>query len=541
MTHPFLAWMALTVLLAPARRAYDVVIYGGTSSGIAAAVQVARMGKSVVVLEPGRHLGGLTSGGLGATDIGNKAAIGGIAREFYRRIRAHYTDDEHWIWQKRTEFRGRGHEPGEDAAWTFEPHVAEGVFRDMVREAKVEVCFGERLDLARGVCMKEGRIVSITMESGRTLEGGVFIDASYEGDLLAKAGVSYRVGREANAEFGETLNGVQTRRATHHQFLRKVDPWRVPGDRESGLLPGIAAGGPGEDGSGDRRVQAYCFRICATDVPENRRPWPKPADYDPNRYELLLRNFEAGDDRKPWHPVRMPNRKTDSNNNCAFSTDWIGGNHAYPDADHAARQRIVQQHASYQKGLLWTLANHPRVPEEVRAYFTRWGLAKDEFEDNDNWPRRLYVREARRMVSSYVMTEHDCRGTRQAADSVGLGAYGMDSHHVQRYVDADGWVRNEGDIQVHGSKPYPIAFRSIVPRAGQCRNLLVPVCVSATHIAFGSIRMEPVFMVLGQSAATAACLAIDADVPVQSVDYAELRQRLLADGQVLEWVVAEKR
>ncbi len=520
---------------APSDPDYDVVIYGGTSAGVAAAIQVARMGQHVVLIEPGRHIGGMTSGGLGATDIGNKAAIGGIAREFYRRIKKHYADPASWKHERPSDFRGTGHDPKEGTAWTFEPHVAEQIFRDLVREHHVSVVFGQRLDLKRGVEKTGTRIRSITMESGQVYRGRVFIDATYEGDLLAKAGVSYHVGREANRTYDETLNGVQTARAVHHQFLKDVDPYVKPGDPTSGLLPRVRAGPPGTDGEGDRRVQAYTFRICATDRPENRRPWPRPAGYDERQYELLLRNFEAGDHRLPWHPVLMPNRKTDANNNFAFSTDDIGHSDAYPDADYATRQRIVQEHVTYEQGLLWTLAHHPRVPAEVRKHFQTWGLARDEFTDNGNWPYQLYVREARRMVGGYVMTEQHCRGRQVANDSVGLAAYTMDSHHTQRYVTRAGFVRNEGDVQVGGFPPYPIAYRSLVPKATECTNLLVPVCLSASHIAYGSIRMEPVFMVLGQSAATAAGLASERGVAVQQVDYPELRKRLLRDGQVLAW------
>jgi hypothetical protein len=493
---------------------YDVVVYGGTAGGVIAAVKVARMGKSVVLIEPGQHLGGLSAGGLGATDIGNKEAIGGMAREFYRRVGAAYNVEE---------------------AWTFEPHVAEQVLNALVREANVPVVRGERLDLRAGVRKKGPRIVTILMESGRTFRGRVFIDATYEGDLMAKAGASYHVGREANAVYGETLNGVQTSNAVHHQFIKPVDPYIVPGDPASGLLPGVHAGSPGAEGNGDHYIQAYNFRICTTDVPENRRPWPKPADYDPLRYELLLRNFGAGDQRVPWHAVMLPNRKTDTNNNHAVSTDYIGMNYEYPDGNYATRERIIREHESYQKGLMWTLANSPRVPEEVRQHFQAWGLAKDEFTDNDNWPHQIYVREARRMIAEYVMTGHNCRGERIAGDSVGLAAYTMDSHNVQRYVDESGHVRNEGDVQVGGFHPYPISYRAIVPKRGECTNLLVPVCVSASHIAFGSIRMEPVFMILGESAATAAVQALESDVDVQAVAYERLAERLTADGQILDW------
>jgi hypothetical protein len=401
------------------------------------------------------------------------------------------------------------------------------------------VVFGQRLDLGRGVKKDGSRIALIQMESGETYRGKIFIDATYEGDLMAKAGVSYHVGRESNQTYGETLNGVQVRYATHHQFIKKVDPYLKPGDVLSGLLPGVHSGPPGSDGEGDRRVQAYNFRLCATDRPENRRPWPKPDNYDEKEYELLLRNFEAGDKRVPWHPVLLPNRKTDSNNNYAFSTDDIGGNYAYPGGDYATRDKLWSEHVHYQKGLMWTLANHARVPEKVRRHFQTWGLAKDEFGDNDNWPQQLYIREARRMVGDYVMTEHNCRGQRVVEDPVGLAAYTMDSHHTQRYVTSDGSVLNEGDVQVGGFPPYPISYRALVPRAAECSNLIVPVCLSASHISYGSIRMEPVFMVLGQSAATAGVLAIADDVAVQKVSYQKLRERLLRDKQVLDWAGAK--
>ncbi len=521
---------------------YDLVIYGGTSGGVAAGVQARRMGKTAVLVEPGQHLGGLTTGGLGATDIGNKGAIGGISREFYRRIKQHYTDPAAWKFEKSDAYRsGRGSEQAkEDAMWTFEPHVAEKLMDDFCAEAGVVVVKGERLDLKRGVEKKDSRIVSIRMESGRVFRALVFVDATYEGDLMAKAGVSYIVGREANSQYGETLSGVQVKNATKHQFVKPVDPFVKPGDPASGLLPRVAAGPPAADGSagdgsGDKRVQAYNYRLCATDQPANRRPWPKPANYDERQYEILLRNFEAGDLRVPWNPILMPNRKTDANNNFAFSTDNIGMNYAYPDGDYATRAKIIREHIDYQQGLMWTLANHPRVPAKIREQFQTWGLAKDEFLDTDNWPHQLYVREARRMASDYVMTQHNCQGRAVAEDSVGLAAYTMDSHNVQRYVDSQGHVRNEGDVQVGGFAPYPISYRSIVPKAAECQNLFVPVCMAATHISYGSIRMEPVFMVLGQSSATAAAMAIDAGTSVQAVDYAKLRQRLLADQQVLAW------
>ncbi len=520
----------------------DLVIYGGTSGGITAAIQAAREGRTAILIEPTKFLGGLTTGGLGATDIGNKRAIGGMSREFYQGIHRHYSDAAQWRQQTREEYfarRPHGNSATEDTMWTFEPHVATLVYDRMIADAgaKVSVVFGERLDLKKGVVKEGARIVRIVMESGREFTGKVFIDATYEGDLMAKAGVSYHVGREANATYGETLNGVQVGHARHHQFKVEVDPYAKKGDPASGLLPGIEKEAPGPDGSGDRKVQAYNFRMCTTDAPENRRDWEKPEGYDERWYELALRNVEAGEDRISWAPTPMPNRKTDTNNNFAVSTDFIGQNWDYAEADHATREKIWKAHEVWQKGLMWTYAHHPRVPEKMRLAFQRFGLAKDEFKDNGNWPRQLYVREARRMVSDYVMTEKNCRRTEVVEDSVGMGAYNMDSHHIQRFVTKEGFVRNEGDVQVP-SKPYPVSYRSIRPRASECTNLLVPVCLSASHIAYGSIRMEPVFMVMGQSAAVAAGLAIEAGTSVQDVPYARLKERLLAVNQVLDFLPA---
>ena len=529
------AWFTGSAMAgSPLTAATDIVVYGATSGGIVAAIQSKAMGKTVAVVEPSRHIGGLTAGGLGATDIGNKAAIGGLAREFYRRVGRHYADPAAWTREPAAEYQNRRHVPGEPEMWTFEPHVADRVYRAWLAEMGVDVITGERLDLDGGVVSSGGAIRSIRTESGRTFAGRVFIDATYEGDLMAAAGVSFHVGREASSVYGETLNGIQMARAVKHQFTHDIDPFVVPGHPASGLLPLISPEPVGIDGAGDHRVQAYCFRMCTTDVAENRAAWPKPAGYDEKTYEVLLRNFEAGDQRVPWNPVLMPNRKTDTNNNFAVSTDFLGANYDYPCGDHATRERIVAAHRDYQQGLMWTLAHHPRVPGDVREHFRRWGPAKDEFVDTDNWPHQLYVREARRMVSDVVMTQHHCQRREVVDDPVGLGAYNMDSHNVRRLVTPEGKVRNEGDLQV-GVAPYRISWRSIRPRREECTNLLVPICLSASHIAYGSIRMEPVFMVLGQSAATAAALAIEADVAVQDVPYEQLRERLVADGQVLDW------
>lgn len=539
---PSALFLACAVLLGTALPAAtpitrDIVVYGGTSGGIVAGLQALAMGHTVVVIEPSAREGGLTTGGLGQTDIGNKQVIGGLSREFYRRIAAHYAQPGAWRWQTRKEYQDSGQTrtaAGEDAMWTFEPSAALKIYRDWIAETGLEIVRNERLDRARGVRKEGGRIVSITMESGRVFAGQMFIDTTYEGDLLAAAGVSYTVGREANAQYGETLNGVQTAQARHHQFVRGVDPYAVKGDPKSGLLPFIDPQGPGTEGAGDRRVQAYCYRMCLTDHPENRIPFAKPAGYNEQWYELLLRNYEAGETGLPWINSSMPNRKTDTNNRLGFSTDFIGQNYAYPDASYAERAAIAARHRLYQQGLMWTLAYHPRMPEKVRAQISRWGMSKDEFTEGAGWQEQLYVREARRMISEVVMTQHHCQQKEKVTDSVGMGAYTMDSHHVQRHVDASGHVRNEGDVQVGGFPPYPISYRSIIPKRSECENLLVPVCLSATHIAFGSIRMEPVFMVLGQSAATAASLAIRGRTAVQAVPYEQLRARLVADRQILE-------
>lgn len=525
---------------------YDLVVYGGTAAGVMAAVQAKRMGRSVIIVAPEKHLGGLSSGGLGFTDTGNKAVIGGLARDFYHRIWKEYQKPETWRWQKSSEYGNRGQgTPAMDGEqrtmWIFEPHVAERVFEDYVREFNIPVHRDEWLDRERGVKKSGARITSITMLSGKTYVGKMFVDATYEGDLLAAAGVDYHVGREANTVYGEQWNGVQTGVLHHrHHFgavKTRISHYFVPGDPKSGVLPRISTAPPGEYGSGDRRVQAYCYRMCLSDHPENRIPFPKPNGYDPRQFELLLRIFEAGwrETFDKFDPI--PNRKTDSNNHGPFSTDNIGMNYDYPEASYERRREILAEHRAYQQGWLYFIANDPRVPRDVQEQMRRWGLPKDEFTDNGHWPHQIYVREARRMVGQFVMTENELTKKKPTPDPVGMGSYTIDSHNVQRYVTAEGFVQNEGDIGVP-IKPYAIAYGALVPKRGQAENLLVSVCVSASHIAFGSIRMEPVFMILGQSAATAAALALDGGLTVQDVPYAKLRARLLKDGQVLEFTGA---
>lgn len=495
----------------------DICVYGGTAGGVSAAVQAARLGKRVVLLEFGSHLGGMTSGGLGQTDIGNKGAIGGLAREFYRRVGRHY---------------------GKDEAWTFEPHVAERVLFDMVNEAKVELYLQARL----AKVTKEGaRIREIAMEDGRVVRARVFIDATYEGDLLARAGVQFTVGREPNSQYGETLNGIRAE-TPKHQFLTAVDPYQTPGKANAGLLAFVQDLLPGTHGEGDKAVQAYNFRLVLTKDPGNQRPITPPPGYKAERYELLARYLEAWvkSTNKPpalgdlMHIQLMPGGKTDINNNGGFSTDHIGANYEYPEGDYATRSRIWKDHENYTRGFLHFLATDARVPANIRQEMSSWGLTRDEFLDTQGWPHQLYVREARRMVSEYVMTERNCRESLSLPDPVGLAAYTMDSHNCRRIVK-NGRAENEGDVQVGGFPPYPIAFRSIVPRETECDNLLVPICLSASHIAYGSIRMEPVFMVLGHSAATAAALSVNNDVPIQKISIETLKSSLLAEKQILEW------
>ena len=534
---------------APVRPEFDVVIYGATSAGVIAAVQARRLGKTAVIVGPDFHLGGLSSGGLGFTDTGNKAVIGGLSRDFYQRVWRHYDRPESWKWQKREEYGNKGQgTPAIDGAqrtmWIFEPHVAERVFEDLVSEYQLRVDRNQWLDRSRGVVKTGGRIVSIAMVSGMVYTGRMFIDATYEGDLMAAAGVDYKVGRESQAEYGEKWNGVQTGVLHHrHHFgvlSKPVSPYVVPGDPTSGTLPRISSASPGEYGQADKKVQAYCYRYCVTDHPENRIAFPKPDGYDPSQYELLLRIYETGwrETFDKFDPI--PNRKTDSNNHGPMSSDNIGLSYDYPEASYERRREILKEHETYQKGWLYFIANDPRVPKDVQERMQSWGLAKDEFTDNGGWPHQIYVREARRMVGAFVMTENELMKRRPTPDSIGMGSYTIDSHNVQRYITPEGYVQNEGDIGVPLPGPYEIAYGALVPKAGQADNLIVPVCVSSTHIAFGSIRMEPVFMVLAHSAATAAAIAIDRGVSVQNVPYAELRERLLKDGQVLEYVPAAK-
>ena len=527
----------------------DIVIYGSSPAAISAAIQAKRMGRSAVIVSPETRIGGLTTGGLGQTDIGNKAAFGGLALDFYKAVAAYYADPKRWTRQKPESYFPDGQcagSKGKESMWTFEPSAALEILEGWEKRDGLDIRRNEWLDREQGVEKKDGRIVSIRTLSGKVYRGKVFVDATYEGDLMAAAGVTFTIGREANAVYGETLNGNQPAQATHHQLNVGVDPYVVKGDPKSGLLFGVEPYNPNfKPGDGDQRVQAYCFRMCLTDDPANRIPFAKPEGYDERDYELLFRHLAIAPldrDGMPWINSKMPNRKTDTNNRTGFATDFIGQNWAWPTASYAEREKIRAAHLKYQRGLMWTLANHPRVPEKIRSEVSKWGTCKDEFKDGlgDGWQTQLYVREARRMVGEYVMTENNCWSTVVAPHPVAMAAYQMDSHHVRRYVGADGFVHNEGDVEVRRDvsgkrfKPYSIDYGSVTPKRGECTNLIVPVCLSASHIAFGSIRMEPVFFALGQVAGTAASLAVRQGVAVQDVPYAELAERLVADGQVIK-------
>lgn len=523
----------------------DVCVYGGSSGATAAAVQAARAGRSVVLLSPDRQLGGLSTNGLGWTDIGSPSAIGGLAREFYRRIYHYYLDDSAWTTETRSAYVSRsGIKPdtGRKMMFTFEPKVALQFFEDMLAESGVTVVRGRLKRTAGGVQVADRRIREIMTDDGQTsIRAAMFIDGTYEGDLMAAAGVSYAIGREPNAQYDETLNGIQTARSGGNQLPNGIDPYVVPGQASSGLLPGVNANAGGVDGAGDARLQAYTFRMALTNAAENRLPVPKPPGYQESDQEILFRAIAAGQTTNFFKTSPMPNRKTDSNNSTGASTDFIGGNYDlaggwnYAEADYAKREEIIAAHVRYQQGFVWALQNSPRVPANIRTAWSAWGLPADEFAENGGWPDQLYIREARRLVGDLVIHQKhvDQEAGFVATDSVGMGGYNMDSHHVQRHAGG-GTVKNEGDVQVAPKRgPYGISYRALVPKAAEIENLLVPVAVSSSHIAYGSIRMEPVFMILGQSAGAAAVLAIEDGVSVQQVDYAKLRRSLLAAGQVL--------
>lgn len=489
---------------------YDLCVYGGSASGVVAAYSAAQMGLDVLVVEPNVRIGGLTTGGLSFTDIGNKQVVKGLALQFYRRLGEHYGNLEQWV---------------------FEPSVAHKILMDYLDHEKIDFITGYHICDAE---LDGTDITSIRVAGGEacadTLTFGAkwFIDASYEGDLMAKAGVSYRIGREDCSEYGETWNGVHMRHL--HQFPDGVDPYVIPGDPSSGLLWGISEGTLAPQGSGDNLIQAYNFRICLTDNPENRIPIEKPENYDPSKYELLLRVYDAQPHMREINQYFIwsigPNRKTDVNNRGAFSTDMIGANHNYPEATWEERQEIIKAHKDYTLGLLYFVATDPRVPAELQDFVKEWGLPKDEYVECGNWTPQLYVRECRRMVGEYVATQADCDNKVIAPEGIAYAAYTMDSHNTQRIViekNGKKMVKNEGDVEIGGGMPYPISYRSLTPKREECTNLLVPICCSASHIAYGSIRMEPVFMCMGQAAGMAIALAHQQGLErVQDVNYIDI-------------------
>jgi hypothetical protein len=497
----------------------DVCIYGGTSAGVIAAYSAQRCGKTVILIEPGKMIGGMTTGGLEQTDIGNKSAITGLARQFYKKIGKEYAVAEKWV---------------------FEPHVALKVMQEYIKQGKIKVVFQNELVRVK----KEGTVIKYILLNDETgsrpqplqVFAKEFIDCSYEGDLMAKAGVSYTIGREDNKEYNETLNGFQLaeyhKKWGNHQFPDGVSPYKIAGDPSSGLVWGVSSDAPNPAGTGDKRIQAYNFRICLTDSAENRIPISRPNDYDSSKYELLVRLFAAQPNMRKINDYfiwsKLPNRKTDINNSGAFSTDMIGMNYKYPEGSIEERKKIFDAHVSYTKGLLYFIKTDRRVPESIQQFIADWGYPKDEYQKFGHFTPQLYIRESRRMIGEYVMTEHNCRGNEIVKDGIGMAAYTMDSHNCQRIV-VNGMVKNEGNVEERGFPPYPISYRALTPRKSECSNLLVPVCLSASHIAYGSIRMEPVFMVLGQSAAIAASMAINENVPVQNINVKQLQEKLRAD------------
>ncbi|NNM85702.1 MAG: FAD-dependent oxidoreductase [Phycisphaerales bacterium] len=517
----------------------DILVYGATSGGVIAAVEAARIGKRVTLISRHRSVGGASSNGLGFADVGNWRTIGGVAREFFHRLWLYYRGNAAWRWQTRDSYRSvRGQGPlamddKNQLMWVFEPHAAEYVFLQMLTDAHVHLVYAKLERQADGVSRVGSNIHSLATTDGRIFTADIFIDATYEGDLMAACGVRYTIGREPNSLYHETINGIERHLAIGNQLPRGIDPWRIPGDRGSGLLPGIFSGIDKPDGAGDKKVQAYGYRMCLTDVPENRVAVEKPVGYHQEEYELLFRATACGV-RRFFKLDMLPNRKTDSNNSGGMSTDYIGMSYGYPDGSDAERARISRLHYRWQQGLVWTLQHHPRVPADIRAFYRPWGLPRDEFVQTGHWPEEIYVREARRMVGEFVQTQHCVLDDSAVHDAALLGSYAMDSHNVQRYVDHVGQVRNEGDVQRQVPRPYRVSWRILLPHWSECRNLLVAAAVSSSHIGFGSLRLEPVFMMLGQVAGTAAGLSCIHHTNLHDLPYQALRHRLLASHQIID-------
>lgn len=511
---------------APTETPYDLVVYGATASGAMAALTAAREGLHVVLLEPGNHVGGMLTGGLSATDVGNRNVIGGYPLEFFQRVGQYYDVQQF----------------DQTVSWRFEPHVGEEILRSMLeesglKEAGVDLRLHERLREKGGVIKAGNRIVSMTTEDGTAWKGKVFVDATYEGDLMAAAGVSYTWGRESIAKYGESLAGVRAE-TPMHQFKFKLSAYGPDGK----LLPEISAGPLAPPGSADHEVQSCNFRLILTKDRHNQVPYPKPSNYDPHKYQLLanyIHGFMQHYGRVPRFneltlQVGIPNHKTDFNNMGPFSTDYIGKDWTLPNASYAERKIIWQDHINYTKGFFYFLAHDPQVPEQLRKEVNEWGLAKDEFTDTEHWPPQLYIRESRRMIGEYVMTQKDLQTERNKTDAIGMGSYNIDSHNFERVAMPDGSVQNEGDTEIP-VQPYQIPYRILLPQREQAGNLLVPVCVSASHVGYSSLRMEPQYMIMGQAAGVAASIAVRENTDVQNIDIKILQDELRKGGAILSY------
>ncbi len=505
-----------------AEHSYDLVVYGGTAGGVMTAVSGARSGLKTVLIEPRSHVGGMATGGLSRTDVGKREVIGGLSLEFYARAGRRY-DMPRYL---------------NPVAWFYEPHVGESVMLEMLHDAGATLVLRERLREKTGVQKQGTTIQSITLENGDVYRGKVFADCTYEGDLMAQAKVSYTWGRESSAQYGEPLGGVRSRTPLH-QFMIDVSAR----DADGTVLPEISTAPRGVDGAADKRVQAYNFRIIATNNPAIRVPWPKPHNYDPKRYEVLIRHIKGMEQKlgraQVFHELtliaRIPHQKADFNNQGAFSTDYIGKSYGYPDGTYREREAIWQDHVEYVQGFYYFLANDSRVPATLQMEVREWGLCKDEYEDSNHWPHQLYVREGRRMIGEYVMIQKDLQTDLKKPDVIGMGSYNSDSHNVQRFINERGLAENEGDMQV-GVQPYQMPYRMILPKRAEATNLLVPVCFSASHVAYSSLRMEPQYMIIGHAAGIAAQMAIAGNKPVQEISVPELQAKLKAQAAIFEYV-----
>jgi hypothetical protein len=562
-----LAAAALLAAASATAQKYDAVVYGATPAGIHAACAAAHEGLKVALIHPLAHIGGVVASGLGKTDIGNAAVIGGSAHAFFVAIGEAYGV--------------KGGAP----MYTFEPHVAEAVFHAMLANTSGRVTLVTGQTLAS--VAKAGTVVtSMTtvptawavalptsqerthfteLQAGgalprahadtplselhaagaippallTTYAGAVFLDASYEGDFIAAAGISFAWGREGAAQYNESLGGrlFEPCKVGGHQFGVPLNYTWPNGT----LLPQIYTGEPGAVGEADQKVQAYNFRVCLTTNTSNwlPTPLPKPASYRDTDWELARRYFaivgEGWTVGNVMNIGSMPHDKTDINNNGAISTDCIGCSWEWPLATPARRQAIWQAHADYTLSFFWFLANDPAVPASLAKSMRTLGLPADEFTDNGGFPWQLYVREGRRMVSDFVFTQNDREKLTPANNSIGLYSYNVDCHNAQRFPQGT-FVRNEGDVEAFGNLgPGPMSYGLVLPRRQEATNVLAPVPTSATHLGYGAIRLEPQFMILGQSTGVAAAQAVAAGVAVQDVDIGKLQARLLELGQLLEW------